>query len=206
MGRVGQRDVSTSLRYDSHMYGAAIARMSEEEYLAYDHAHEGKHEFVHGDVIAMAGVSAAHDSICANLMVAFGTRLRGTGCRVHTADLRVRIGETGMYAYPDATIHCGRAEFAPTQPETLLNPRFVFEVLSESTADYDLGAKAAHYRQRESVEAIILIDSRRRAVQTQTRNLDGTWLLSDFSEGSLRLSGIDTVVPLDELYEAVQWA
>lgn len=35
--------------------------MNEAEYLAYDRIHDGKYEYVNGEVVAMSGVSNAHD-------------------------------------------------------------------------------------------------------------------------------------------------
>jgi Uma2 family endonuclease len=186
------------------MRAAAIDRMSEADYLDYDLAHEGKHEWVNGDVVAMAGVTPAHDAIQVNLVAALATRLRGTPCRTHSADLRVRIGETRMYAYPDLSVHCGRAEYADTHPPTLLNPTLIVEVLSESTEDYDRGAKAAHYRERASVAAIVLVDSRSRSIETQTRNADGTWTLAKHTGGELRLAAIGVAVPFEEIYAGVE--
>ena len=76
------------------------------------------------------------------------------------------------------------------------------EVLSESTRDYDLGAKAAHYRLRQSIDVLLFVDSERRQVQVQIRNADGTWTLSDHRGGSVRL--LDLEIPLDELYDGVE--
>ena len=73
--------------------------MSEEAYLEYDRTHEGKHELVNGEVVAMSGVSDAHDRIQVNAIVALSTRLRGSPCRVRGSDLRVRLDETGLYCY-----------------------------------------------------------------------------------------------------------
>ena len=180
---------------------AMISRMSEAEYLAYELGHEGKHELVNGEVLAMSGVSEAHSLIQANLTIALGTRLRGGPCRVYTSDLRVLLEETGMYCYPDLSVVCGAAQFVPTRPETLLNPRLVIEVLSESSEDYDRGAKAAHYRHRATIETLLFVDSRRRLVEMQRRNPDGTWTLSEHTTGSLPV--VDIELPLDEIYEGV---
>lgn len=178
-----------------------VGHMTEAEYLAYDREHEGKHDFVNGEVVAMSGVTPAHNTLQVNLLLALGNRLRGGPCRVNGSDLRVRLDETGLYCYPDLTVVCGEARFAPTTPETLLNPRLIAEVLSESTEDYDRGAKAAHYRHRASVDTVLFVDSRRRLVELQTRNADGTWTLSEHTAGTLRL--LDLELPLDELYEGV---
>lgn len=177
----------------------SLGAMSEAEYLEYDRTHDGKHERVGGEVFAMSGVSAAHNRIQVNTIVALGSRLRGGPCEVNGADLRVRLDERGAYCYPDATIVCGPAELAPTNPATLLNPRVVIEVPSESTAEYDRGTKATLFRQRASVELVVLIDSRRRLVERQVRNADGTWTLSEHTSGRVRILDLD--IALDELYE-----
>jgi Uma2 family endonuclease len=44
--------------------------MAEAEYLEYDRTHDGKHEYVNGEVVAMSGVSDAHDRIHVNATVA----------------------------------------------------------------------------------------------------------------------------------------
>ncbi len=178
--------------------------MTELDYLEYDRTHDGKHELVNGEVVAMSGVSDAHDRIQINAVVALTNRLRGGPCRVRGSELRVRLDETGMYCYPDLTIVCGEPQFAPTRPVTLLNPRVVIEVLSETTEEYDRGAKVAHYRHRASVDLILLVDSRRRLVERQARNGDGTWTLSEHTTGAVRV--LDVEIPLDELYDSVDLA
>lgn len=60
--------------------------MTEAEYLAYDGSHDGKHEYVSGEVIAMSGVSDAHDRVQVNAVVALANRLRGGPCRVRGSD------------------------------------------------------------------------------------------------------------------------
>jgi Uma2 family endonuclease len=182
---------------------ASVGTMTEAEYLEYDRTHDGKHEYVNGEVVAMSGVSDAHDRIEVNTIAALASRLGGGPCRVRGSNLRVRLDETGLYCYPDLTIVCGEPAFAPTHPVTLLNPRVILEVLSESTEDYDRGAKAAHYRHRASVDLVLLVDSRRRLVERQARNADGTWTLSEHTQGAVRVLDFD--VPLDELYATVDF-
>jgi Uma2 family endonuclease len=177
--------------------------MTEEEYLAFEEHAEERHEFVNGELVPIEGVSDAHDRIQVNLTIALGVRLRGTPCRPRAANMRVRLDETGLYAYPDMTIVCGEAQFAPTRPVSLLNPKVVIEVLSESPADYDCGSKAAHYRHRASVQTILLVDSRRRMVERQDRNPDDTWTLAELTTGDVRV--LDITVPIDEIYDTVSF-
>lgn len=181
---------------------APTARMTEAQYLAWEECQVEKHEFVNGEIVAMAGVSPAHDRIVINLIVGLTGRMRGGPCRLTSSDIRVRIDETGLYAYPDLTIHCGHAAYAPTRPVCLLNPRVVIEVLSENTAGYDLGAKAAHYRHRATIQTLLFVDSRKRSIQRQDRNVDGTWTLADLESGDVRV--LDVVIPFDEVYDEVE--
>lgn len=182
-----------------------VARMTEAEYLAYDLAHEGKHEFVNGEVLAMAGATYAHNVIQANVLGILWNFLRGGPCRVHGSDMRVRLDETGLYCYPDVTVVCGEAQLATTTPETLLNPCVIIEVLSESTEDYDRGAKLAHYRHRVSVHTVLLVDSQRRLVERQSRNPNGTWTLSEHVAGTVHVLDVaaDHDVLLDDIYGGV---
>jgi Uma2 family endonuclease len=178
--------------------------MTEAEYLEYERTHDGKYEYVNGEVVAMSGVSDAHDRIQINATVALANRLRGGPCRVRGPDLRVRLDETGLYCYPDLTIVCGEPAFAATRPVTLLNPRVIIEVLSETTEEYDRGAKVAHYRHRASVDLILLIDSRRRMIECQQRNPNKTWTLSEHTSGMVVV--LEHELSLDELHGGVALA
>lgn len=175
--------------------------MSEAEYLAYDLAHEGRHEFVNGEVIAMSGASEAHALATMNLAAALHRALRGGPCRVYSNDLRVRIDETGLYAYPDVSIVCGRAELAATNPPSLLNPKVLVEVLSASTEAHDRGAKAAHYRRRPSVEALVFVATRAPHVEVHTRNPDGSWTLWEATSGSIAIAPLGITLDLADVYE-----
>jgi Uma2 family endonuclease len=174
--------------------------MTEAEYLAYDLAHEGRHEFVNGEVYAMAGGSAEHALATMNLGALLHGALRGGPCRVYSGDLRVRVDETGLYTYPDLTVICGRAELAPTTPPCALNPRVVVEVLSASTEAYDRGAKASHYRRRPSIEAIVFVSTTEPRVEVHTRNLDGSWTLREATDGEIAVPPIGVSVPVAEIY------
>ncbi len=174
--------------------------MTEAEYLAYDASHEGRHEFINGELLDMAGGSVAHALVIANVTAVLHAALRGAPCRAFSNDLRVHLGETGLYAYPDVTVVCGRPELTATQPPSLLNPRVVVEVLSPSTEAHDRGPKAAHYRQRASIDAIVLVSTEQRRIEVLTRNPNGTWTLDEATTGTLALPPLGIALPLDEVY------
>jgi Uma2 family endonuclease len=74
-----------------------------------------RHEFLSGRVWAMAGGSARHAAIAARVIALLTTGLRGRPCEVFTSDLRIRVVETGLGTYPDASVVCGALDhtFAP---------------------------------------------------------------------------------------------
>lgn len=183
------------------MNAASKHRMGEAEYLAWEAAQPERHEWVNGEVLAMSGASAAHALATANLLAWLHGALQGSGCRPLSADLRVRIDETGLYAYPDLSVVCGRPELSDTNPPSLLNPRVVVEVLSPSTEAYDRGAKAAHYRQRASIQAIVFVATEEHRVEVHFRNADGTWTLAEARDGELALPPLAVRLPIAAVYD-----
>lgn len=178
--------------------------VTEAEYLAFDAASSERHEFVNGEIIAMAGVSASHSTIAMNTSVALATSLKGGPCRPHGGDLRVLVEETGLYAYPDVSVVCGPMVLTDTNPPSLRNPTVIVEVLSETTAGYDRGAKLEHYRRRASIQCVLLIDSRCRAVTRYTRNPDGGWSLYDFVAGAIRIDAVGVTLHVDDVYDGAE--
>jgi Uma2 family endonuclease len=172
--------------------------MTEDEYLAAERIAADKHEYINGVVYAMAGGSQRQSLICASLIIALGTRLRGRPCRVHTSDLRIHIPATGMYTYPDVTVVCGRPETHGKDPETVVNPTVILEVLSASTESYDRGAKASHYRTIPSLKAYALVAQDRRHVELVER-IDDRWVITDVTE-VLAIGALGVDIPLDEIY------
>lgn len=64
--------------------------LSPEEYLAAEQNSPIKHEYIQGQVYAMAGASDAHVTITGNLFTLLRNHVRGTGCRVYMADMKAQ--------------------------------------------------------------------------------------------------------------------
>ena len=94
-----------------------------------------KHEFLDGEVWAMAGGTPDHAAIAGNVFALLTTGLRGERCRVFTSDLRIRVRGTGLGTYPDASVVCDSLELDPEDQKghTVLNPTVLVEVLSPSS-------------------------------------------------------------------------
>jgi Uma2 family endonuclease len=182
---------------------AAHHRFTFDDYVRLEEDSDIKHEFLAGQVWAMAGGTPAHAAIGANVVALLGNALRGRPCRTYTSDLRVRVRATGLGTYPDVTVICDRIELDPEDPkkQTAINPRVIVEVLSPSTEDYDRGEKLGHYKQIPSLAEVVLVAHDRREVEVVRREADGGWSREIAREGgAARLVSLGCELPVAEIY------
>jgi Uma2 family endonuclease len=179
--------------------------VSPEEYLRQERLADFKSEYLRGEVFAMSGASYAHVLINNNLAREVGVQLRDSPCRVLTNDMRVKISSAGLYTYPDVVIVCESPQFEDKVFDTLLNPRVIIEVLSDSTEKYDRGRKFEHYRQMASFQEYVLVAQDRVSVERHVRQADGNWLTSflDDLAGTFELASVPVRIPLAEVYRDV---
>jgi Uma2 family endonuclease len=179
--------------------------LSPQEYLARERAADFRSEYYRGEMFAMAGARWAHTRIKDNVGRYAGNRLENTPCQVVTSDLRVKVSATGLYTYPDALVVCDEPQFEDAVQDTLLNPRTIIEVLSESTEKYDRGVKFEHYQRVLSVQEYVLISQDRPLVERYVRHADGSWLYSSFDglAETFAFASVPVQIPLAEIYRGV---
>jgi Uma2 family endonuclease len=178
-------------------------RVTPAEYLAAEALSDQKHEYVRGEVFAMAEATPKHNLICGNIIGALRDRLRGRRCAVMPSDQHVYVEASDLGTYPDVTVLCEPARFHREFPRSLVNPSILVEVLSPSTEAYDRGAKFEHYRHLDSLREYVLVASDGFAVDHFLREADGTWRLTTARglDGAVRLPSVDANVPLADIYE-----
>lgn len=174
---------------------------SVEEYLSYDGERPDKHEFVDGCIVSMAGASPPHARIAYNLSVAMGQR-----CHGFSSDLRVCIEQQTMWVYPDLAIVCGEAQWAETNPRTLVNPTFLVEILSPSTALYDRNLKAPRYKECPSVREFLLVGQKPVQVEHWMRCAADEWRVELITNDAavLRIECARVEIPVSEIYSGVE--
>jgi Uma2 family endonuclease len=178
-------------------------KISVEDYLAGEDGAEVKHEYLAGEVFAMDGAGEAHVTIAGNLFALLRNHLRGGPCRVYISDMRVRVEAADAFYYPDVLVTCAASDRAESLAKR--HPSLIVEVLSDSTAAFDRGAKFAHYRQLDSLAEYLLIEPARRSADLFRRNQDGDWVLHAFIDhDQLELASLGFACPLDALYEDVE--
>jgi len=175
--------------------------MSHAEYVAAEQRSAVRHEFLDGEVFAMAGGTPAHAALAAALIQHLGNALGGKPCRVYSSDLRVRIRETGLTTYPDLSVVCGKLEVDVEDPNAVVNPVLLVEVLSESSEAYDRGAKAAHYRRIPSLQEYVLVSQLEPAIEVFRRNERGNFELIDARKGErVELASLGVTLDVDAIY------
>lgn len=168
-------------------------------YLAWEQQQPSRHEFVNGEIFAMAGASDQHNEIAGNLYTLLRQHLRGTPCRAFMTDVKVRIEAANCCFYPDVHVTCHESDRADRLVKRA--PVLLAEVLSDSTAAYDLGDKFAAYQQLDSLHEYVLVDQARIRVQLYRRR-EGRWWVENIGPGQrLRLESVMLDCPVEALYQ-----
>lgn len=165
------------------MTSPAVKMISVAEYLEMEDASLEKHEYIDGEVLAMAGASFAHNQLVANMLGSIWNFLKDKPCRIYGSDLKVAAKTESAFVYPDLTIVCNGPKFLEGRKDIVTNPVVIIEVLSEATGDYDHGKKFMLYRQVPSLQEYILISSMEMRVEKYVRNASGSWTLTEFCNG-----------------------
>ena len=126
------------------------------QYLEIERKADYKSEYIDGVMYAMAGASPNHARIVTNSVAQLWPQLRGGPCEVFSTDLRLFIKAVGIYTYPDIMVLCGTPGIVGAE-EDAANPRFIAEVLSDSTKNYDRGEKFRFYRTIPGFSEYLLI-------------------------------------------------
>lgn len=182
-------------------------RYTAAEYFELENTADSRHEFVDGQILAMAGGTDAHAQIAANLFLAIGRRLEGKPCSMRTSDMRIKYGHRVNYGYADALVICGKPEFDSRDQNTLLNPKAIIEVLSDSTETFDRGNKSVMYREIESLGDYVLVSQNEPAVEVISRQDDGTWLIHSYRglNAEAKLISLNLKIPLREVFSGVDF-
>jgi Uma2 family endonuclease len=178
-----------------------LHRYTYEAYLEFEEGNSARHEFLDGEIYAMAGRTLQHAAITAAVIASLGAQLRGRPCVVYTSDLKVRVLSTGLTTYPDATVICGPAQTDPKSEHVAINPTLIVEVTSPSTEDWDRGEKLEHYKAIPSLQELVLVSHRERDLEVHRRTEDGSWIREGLAaDGTLTLSSVGCTLQATEVY------
>jgi Uma2 family endonuclease len=148
------------------------------QYVALERDSPTKHEFFDGEIYAMAGGSEDHSALALNVLAALLGAVGDRPCRVHTSDLRIYVEAVGFATFPDGSVICGPLQqHAPSPVATALNPLVLLEVTSDSSEEYDTGAKLEAYQTIPTLREVLLVSHRERRITIHRRDATGAWTM-----------------------------
>lgn len=178
--------------------------LSVQDYLALEQNSDIKHEYIDGEIYAMAGSSTRHNQIAGNLFTLLRAGLRGSPCQVFFADVKLYLKELNMelFYYPDLMVCCDPGD---SDPYYRTRPCLIVEVLSESTARIDQQEKLQAYTRLSSLQAYLLLEQDQMSATLRWREA-GEWRRAEWSDPHAELSlpcgGL--TVRLAEIYEGTR--
>jgi Uma2 family endonuclease len=187
-----------------------------ENYLNIDRSEDERYEYLDGEIYLMAGESDAHGDISTNLIGILYNNLKGTNCRARAKDTKVRSGSLpqkprstkGMFSYPDVVVICGEPQYLDEHRDVILNPSVIFEVLSESTEQFDRGEKFLRYGNwNPTLTDYVLISQNKPLVEHYIRQTDGGWTLYRYSglDAEFTVETINCRFKLTDVFDRVEF-
>jgi Uma2 family endonuclease len=182
--------------------GRRLHRYTYAEYVALERTSPTKHEFLDGEIYAMAGGSEEHSALAAEVLRAIGNAIGARPCRVHTSDLRVYVEAMGLSTFPDGAVVCGPLQHHPPSPDaTALNPAVLLEVTSDSSEEYDTGLKLEAYRTIPSLRDYVIVSHRERRITVHHRDDRGAWTTRvAITGGQVTVETVGAALVVDEIY------
>ncbi len=175
--------------------------MTWKDFVAFERASADKHEYLRGDVWAMAGGTPEHGRLAASAIGELRVALKSRPCVVMSSDVRVRVRDTDRSTYPDSFVVCGALETDPDDENTIVNPVVIVEVLSAGTEASDRGEKFAHYQHLESLKDYVLISQHERRIEVFSRGAGSSWLMTPYGKGErVPLPALGIELDVDALY------
>ena len=191
------------------MGGLKYDRVAIEDYLAIEREDNRRYEYIDGELFGMAGGTGTHTRIASNLHSTIGNALYDKGtCEYMNTDAKVEIASSRRYVYPDGLIACPIAKESNTLTGAFTNPRVIFEVVSESSMEYDFVTKRKFYASVPTVREYVIASQTTASIIVHAReNADDWFTVSDITglESELFLRSIEVSISLSRIYHNVDF-
>ena len=175
---------------------AIESTISIEEYLSGERISDIKHEYIEGQVYAMAGAKLNHNRLVRNMSALLWDALRETSCEPVSSDMLLKTIEN-HYRYPDVMVICD--DDNSDDDYVRENPVLIIEVLSKSTRKKDKAEKRDEYLAIESLQEYVLIEQDFAEIDVQRRS--NNWQSSyHFLGDEITFKAIDVTVAVEDIY------
>ncbi len=173
------------------------------EYLESELTAEVRHEYVAGQVYAIAGASEAHNIIAGNIFAILRPHLRGSSCKAFVSDMKVKVRtqQAEIFYYPDLLVTCDPSDNAKYFKS---NPSLIVEILSKSTEVTDRREKRLNYQMIDSLQEYVLLSQDEMRVEVYRKDSNGNWLFATLGrDDDLVLDSVGLTLTMNDIYEDV---
>lgn len=171
-----------------------------EEYFDFCETHEGRYEFIDGEIIEMSGESTTANKIAGNIHFFFRVLLEDKPFEMYQNAVKLMVQGDKKYRIPDFQI----IHESGNKVKYATEPILIVEVLSDSTANVDRHIKLAEYSGISSLQYYLIIDQDNCFVELFVR--DGSrWYVEFYTElnESVKLPFFETQLPLSTIYKKI---
>jgi Uma2 family endonuclease len=173
--------------------------ITQQDYLACELQSDVRHEYIDGQVYAMAGAHKDHNRITMTVSNLFYNHLQNNPCQPYASDMKVKVGKN--FFYPDVMVDCsGKEEDYYTE-----FPTIIVEVLSKSTRQHDKTFKRQAYFQIPSLQEYILIEQDFVEIERWYKTQDNHWEQSVHYLGDdITFHPINLTTSVEDIYRRVK--
>ncbi|TDE11651.1 Uma2 family endonuclease [Dyadobacter psychrotolerans] len=173
-----------------------------EEYFAFCETHEGRFEFVNGEIIEMPGESVTANQIAGNIHRFLGNLLEDEPYIFVQNAVKLLVKEQKIFRIPDFLIfheHGNKIKYAT-------EPVLIVEILSESTAHTDRTTKLNEYRSLPSLQYYLIIDQESCFIQIYIRQ-NQLWYVEFYDKPGeiIPLSHFGVDLPVSTVYKKIKF-
>ena len=172
------------------------------EFLRWEDGTDTRYELIGGVPTAMAPPARAHGVMCARLAGLLDAGLRSRRpCMTQVEAGIVPAGRDDTFYVADLAVTCSPYR----RGEQIANdPILVVEILSPSTERHDRQTKVPEYREIESVNEILIVDSQ--SIYAEILRREGDRWITELVRGRDSVIGLSSVglrIPMADLYEGL---
>jgi Uma2 family endonuclease len=175
---------------------------TEAEYLATEPERAERHEYIDGQIRAMAGASDSHEGVASHIFFLLYQHLRGNPCRVYKGDMKLRVqqqqqAQKVIFYYPDIMVVCDPSD---DDPNFKTKPKVIIEVLSHDKGR-DLIEKLAVYREIETLEEYFVVSQHSKRPEVTAFRRQNDFKPEIVQAGPFAIESVELDLTVEELYE-----
>ncbi|MCB1177412.1 MAG: Uma2 family endonuclease [Leptospiraceae bacterium] len=185
---------------------AVIEKISISEYLEKERKSPNRTEYIQGELRELTGASFIHNKIVINLIRNISSKINTKKWEILSSDMKVWIPSKETFYYPDVLVLPNPPHFHEDSKDILINPICIFEVLSESTRNFDKGEKFDAYRSIEGFKEYYLVEQSKKLITQCIINSRGNWELIEHKDENPKFSlpTLNIELSISEIYEGVE--